>query len=71
MAESKEEGADQGTSNQRLKWEATDEETGTLPPQRQQLTRTLSAASSAASTKAHRRTTVDPALTLPIHYRSV
>jgi sodium/potassium-transporting ATPase subunit alpha len=65
---------DKGTNNQRLKWQTSDEETGTLPAQsvpRQQLTRTLSTASSAASTRANRRATVDPAVTLPIHYRSV
>lgn len=71
MADGKDEiAADKGTNNQRLKWQAVDEETGALS-QRQQLTRTLSTASSAASTRANRRATIDPAVTLPIHYRSV
>lgn len=71
MADGKDEAAaDKGTNNQRLKWQAVDEETGDFP-QRQQLTRTLSTASSAASTRANRRATIDPAVTLPIHYRSV
>lgn len=75
MSDNKDEGAiDKGSNNQRLKWQATDEETGTLPTQsgpHHKLTRTLSTASSAASTRANRRATVDPAITLPIHYRSL
>jgi sodium/potassium-transporting ATPase subunit alpha len=66
--------ADKGNNSQRLKWQASDEETGTLPTQsvpRQQLTRTLSTASSATSMRANKRATVDPAITLPIHYRSL
>ncbi|KUL82200.1 hypothetical protein ZTR_10159 [Talaromyces verruculosus] len=74
MADKNDPAADKGTNNQRLKWQATDEETGALPHQslpHQKLTRTLSTASSAASTRANRRATVDPAVTLPIHYRSL
>lgn len=57
----------------RLRWQAVDEETGDVATKslpRQQLTRTGSA-SSAASARATRRGSIDPALTLPIHYRSV
>lgn len=72
MSDNKDEGAvDKGSNNQRLKWQATDEETGTQSLPHHKLTRTLSTASSAASTRANRRATVDPAITLPIHYRSL
>ncbi|GAM42142.1 hypothetical protein TCE0_043f15842 [Talaromyces pinophilus] len=71
MADRNDTTADKATNNQRLKWQATDEETGTQSLPHQKLTRTLSTASSAASTRANRRATVDPAVTLPIHYRSL
>lgn len=71
MADKNDTTADKATNNQRLKWQATDEETGSQSLPHQKLTRTLSTASSAASTRANRRATVDPAVTLPIHYRSL
>ncbi|EED14272.1 H /K ATPase alpha subunit, putative [Talaromyces stipitatus ATCC 10500] len=65
--------AENTASGSRLKWEKPekpDEETGLSRPQH--LTRTLSTASSSGmSTRAGRRGTVDPAVTLPIHYRSL
>jgi sodium/potassium-transporting ATPase subunit alpha len=54
----------------RLRWQAGDEETGDAPRQHQQLTRTASNVS-AGSARVQRRGSMDPALTLPIHYRSV
>lgn len=60
-----------------LKWQqpSADEESGLARHHQaqntHQLTRTLSTASSAVSTRTNRRGPVDPALTLPIHYRSV
>lgn len=56
-----------------LRWQAVDEETGDViakPLPRQQLSRTASA-SSATSARPIRRGSIDPAVTLPIHYRSV
>jgi hypothetical protein len=59
----------------RIKWQAVDEETGNASSRQQaprpQLTRTLSSSSSFSIRSAGGRTTVDPGVTLPIHYRSV
>ncbi|KAH8689933.1 putative H /K ATPase alpha subunit [Talaromyces proteolyticus] len=56
----------------RVRWQTVDEETGrgARPSARQQLTRTASN-SSEFSIRSAKRGIVDPAVTLPIHYRSV
>ncbi|PWY93909.1 Na/K ATPase alpha 1 subunit [Aspergillus sclerotioniger CBS 115572] len=56
----------------RLRWQPVDEETGLQsrrdPPP---LSRTISAASNSSARSRARRATVDPSLSLPIHYRTV
>jgi sodium/potassium-transporting ATPase subunit alpha len=70
MAESDAKEAEVGGG--RLRWQAVDEETGDAPKTpRPQLTRTASNASGSSIRSVNRRGSVDPALTLPIHYRSM
>ncbi|EAW15042.1 cation-translocating P-type ATPase [Aspergillus clavatus NRRL 1] len=59
----------------RLRWQADDEETGNHARNtRPALTRTVSSASNSSHVSVHshhRRTIVDPSVSLPIHYRTV
>ncbi|KAE8356040.1 hypothetical protein BDV28DRAFT_161956 [Aspergillus coremiiformis] len=52
-----------------LRWQAVDEESGHI--QRPRLNRSASNSSQLSSRNLNRRTTVDPSLSLPIHYRTV